>query len=246
MTKINSGVRLMFTNLLFLLIFLITPAIAFSEPVKRQLQTEMLEAAKKGDWEALNTAIANGADSHGRTLLHWAAGEGYADDVNRFIQQGADIEAKDKSGWTPLALAAFAGKIDTVKLLLEKGANLKVKDNVSDTPLHLVATAGFKEVANILIENGADLEAKNYKGETPLFAAVTNYRKPTFVSFLLVEDANMEVRNQQGKTPLNIATERKQEALDMAEAEQPTPEWLLERVEGYKEIVNILQQHKNK
>jgi len=56
----------------------------------------------------------------------------------------------------------------------------------------------------------------------------------------------MEVRNQKGNSVLNIATERKQEALDMAEKEQPTPDWILERVEGYTKIVNILQNYKNK
>lgn len=236
----------MFKIFVFLLIFLISPAIAFSGAANRELQNELFEAAKKGDWNSLNAAIEKGADPRGRTLLHWAAGEGHIDDVKRFIKEGADTEAKDKSGWTPLALAAFAGKVDTVRLLIEQGANLEVKDTGSNTPLHLAATAGYEEVVKILIENGVDLEAKNDKGETALFNAVTNYRKPELVKFLLKQDADMEINNQQGKTALNMATERKREALDMAKKEKPTPEWIGERVEGYTIIVNILQNYKKK
>lgn len=240
----------MFKYFLFLFVFLIFPTITFSEtswkPVNRELQNEMFKAAKKGDWEALNTAIEKGADSGGRTLLHWAAGEGHIDDMKQFLKEGADIEAEDKHGFTPLALAAFAGKVDTVKLLIEKGANLEAKDNGSNTPLHLAAVAGDEEVAKILIESKANLEAKDYKDQTPLFFAATNSRRPEVLIFLLKQGADIEVRDRQGKTALDIAIERKQEALDMTKKEQPTPEWIIERAEGYTEIVNILQNHKKK
>ena len=44
------------------------------------------------------------------------------------LEQGADIEAKDKDGWTPLIKAAYNGQKEVVQLLMEKGAIVEATD----------------------------------------------------------------------------------------------------------------------
>jgi ankyrin repeat protein len=60
--------------------------------------------------------------SYDTELLH-SARRGDTASVQRLLQHGAHIEAKDQGGSTALALAALFGHSDTVKLLLEKGAD---------------------------------------------------------------------------------------------------------------------------
>src|SRR6202011_3754409 len=52
-----------------------------------------------------------------------AARKGDTASVQRLLQHGAHIEAKDQGGSTALALAGDFGHSDTVKLLLEEGAD---------------------------------------------------------------------------------------------------------------------------
>jgi ankyrin repeat protein len=45
--------------------------------------------------------------------------------VEQLLEQGADVNAKDKDGYTALMLAAFSGHTETVKTLLDAGAARK-------------------------------------------------------------------------------------------------------------------------
>ena len=73
------------------------------------------------------------------------------------INHGANINAKNEYGFTPLHMASRKGRIEVVKLLLEKGAQIEAKDNLGRTPLHHVENA---EITKCLIDNGAEVEAK--------------------------------------------------------------------------------------
>ncbi|NIV50950.1 MAG: hypothetical protein GWN53_03540 [Gammaproteobacteria bacterium] len=212
-----------------------------AETGTQELQRKMFEAAEAANWKALEHAVAKGADPRGRTLLHWAAGEGHTADVRRLIENGANTGVKDDSGWTPLALAAFAGEAEAARTLIEHGAEIEPKDNVGNTPLHLAASAGYKEVTKILLEKGADIEATNQKGWTPLFSAVTNYRHPNLVNWFLRMGADATARSKAEKTPLDVAIEQRNEAIALAEKEEPTPKWIRDRVKGYTAIVKILE-----
>ena len=51
------------------------------------------------------------------------------------LEEGAELETKDKYGRTPLLCAVENGHEAVVELLLEKGAELETKDSYSLTPL---------------------------------------------------------------------------------------------------------------
>ncbi|MDP6527136.1 MAG: ankyrin repeat domain-containing protein, partial [Kiritimatiellia bacterium] len=68
----------------------------------------LLEAAGKGDSEAVKQHLAAGANVnvkrawYGRTPLHIATWSGQEQIVQLLIEKGASVNAKDKGGWTPL------------------------------------------------------------------------------------------------------------------------------------------------
>ncbi|MCK4319157.1 ankyrin repeat domain-containing protein [Candidatus Micrarchaeota archaeon] len=61
-------------------------------------------------------------DLNGKLLK--AAEKGDTREVERLIQEGVDIDAKDNYGWTALLLAAKEGHTKTAELLIEKGADV--------------------------------------------------------------------------------------------------------------------------
>jgi ankyrin repeat protein len=66
------------------------------------------------------------------------------------IEQGADINAKNKNSLTPLHAAAMAGDRDTVALLINKGADVNAKSKDGLTPLHMASQQNHREVVELL------------------------------------------------------------------------------------------------
>jgi len=52
-----------------------------------------------------------GVDEYGRTPLHYAAAEGNAEDVVKYLKAGNNPNLQDDNGWSPLHFAAQAGNI---------------------------------------------------------------------------------------------------------------------------------------
>ncbi len=137
---------------------------------------DMFKAAKKGNWILVKKLIEQGADlqakdkggqtwkhpstsfeymewiPEGWTVLHFAACSGHLDTVKWLVEQGADLQAKNKYGWTALHFAAINQHLDTVKWLVEKGADVNAKDNGGRTVL---SWAPNNEVKQWLREHGA-------------------------------------------------------------------------------------------
>ena len=55
------------------------------------------------------------------------------------IEQGDDIEAKDKNDRTPLHVAAESNSLDVATLLIDLGADIEANNEHGETPLHLAA-----------------------------------------------------------------------------------------------------------
>ena len=147
-------------------------------------------------------------DTGGRTALHYAAAAGRADVVPALLEDGANIEAKDKNGATALHIAAEFGKADVVKVLLEHDVAKVLlgflterarDDNDGRTALHIAAEFGKTDVVKVLLEHGANVGATNKEGATALQVAV-GAGKTDVVMVLLEAGADKDRR-----TALHIA-----------------------------------------
>ena len=107
-------------------------------------------------------------------LVFIAKKEKYISDL---IDEGADVNAKDKNKMTALHWAAYSGNPDLAKLIIAKGADINAKDRDGSTPLHKAAYEGNKDVAELLIAMGVDLNAKNSYNETPMSLAIRSGHK---------------------------------------------------------------------
>lgn len=152
------------------------------------LNKALLEAAGKGDVEAIGRLLEQGADvqaqsENGSSPLHMAVWEGHADAVRRLLAAGADVKAKAGNGSTPLHWAAQRGNAEVASLLLAAGADVSATDLWGWCPLHAASEKGHADVVRLLLEAGADVNATNDAGVTPLRRA-TLYARPEAAALL--------------------------------------------------------------
>jgi ankyrin repeat protein len=149
---------------------------AMSAPKNAKLDSDLLKAVKKKDAKA----------------------------VERLLDQGADIEARDERGWTPLMSAIHAGQTENAKLLIARNADPNAKDNHGWTVLMTAAFEGDAEVGSLLIEKGAAVNAKDDTyGNTALMVVLLNsQRYEQFIALLTGNKADINLRNNEGSAPL--------------------------------------------
>ena len=143
------------------------------------------------------------------STIHCAALLGDLAEVKRFIEEGTDVNAKDKGGQTPLFWAVSTNNNDVAKFLIDKGADVNAKDKDGATPLHLVVCSRGKkkkDAVELLLSKGADVNAKNTHGWTPLQLA--SIRKQMDVEEILIDkgaDVNATCASQKDMTSLHFA-----------------------------------------
>ena len=122
-------------------------------------------------------------DANGWTPLHHAVKEGRLRDIQRLIQNGADVNKTtgQSSGptatrfFSPLHIAVQEGQHEALKLLLAvNGIKVDKMKTANETPLYLAAEKGDIEAVNLLIAKNADVNKEARGGFTPLWAAASN------------------------------------------------------------------------
>ena len=88
----------------------------FQELLHSTLGTGNPEVLKNWIEQEINTK-----DNNQETALHKASESGDLNNVNYYIQIGAQIDAKDKDGETPLHKAAHKGHFEVVQCLINQG-----------------------------------------------------------------------------------------------------------------------------
>ena len=95
--------------------------------IAQDINSQLIEAAKKGDTVSIKALLeagadVNTADVNGRTALIWAAQKGHTETSQALLEAGADVNAKGEDGYTALMYAANAGHTEIVELLKKAGA----------------------------------------------------------------------------------------------------------------------------
>lgn len=103
-----------------------------------------------------------------RTALQWAIVHGHDALLKLLLENGVNIECKNKKGQTAVNEATQRSNRMAVKLLIAKGANVNTLDHSKTTPLHHAAHMGASDMVRLLLENGADPTAYDKWGAIPL------------------------------------------------------------------------------
>ncbi|NYZ60158.1 ankyrin repeat domain-containing protein [Candidatus Micrarchaeota archaeon] len=141
---------------------------------KIQMQTSgvVAQASKKPEplkEPMLPRASADQALELSNELLRIASIAGPKETMERLLEAGADVNAKNKDGETVLMFAAALGRQEVAEMLITAGADLNLCDKNGVAPLMRAAGANFIGMARLLISHGADANASDRFGETTIF-----------------------------------------------------------------------------
>ena len=133
-----------------------------------QYPTLLHTATLKGNTIAIQLLIQHGfdpnwQDENGNSSLFYASSE---EIIDLLLQQGADIERKNKQGQTPLQSAYETGKKAAFIFLLQKGANVDALDRNGNTLLEQCVQMGNYNDSKLLVEHGASRRVQS------LFSAI--------------------------------------------------------------------------
>lgn len=115
------------------------------------------------------------ADTHGRTLLHFAARGGYVDTCRFLAAQGVDVSALDAKGDNIVDFAASSGSKEILDWMLTHDV---APSEESWSPLHWACRAGGAELVECLITRGlrgGSVVVPEMQGEWPPLAIAVSH-----------------------------------------------------------------------
>lgn len=147
-------------------------------------ESKALKAGLKVTAALAILAVIPASATDRQTELWDAARRGDDAAVKSLLDAGADPNSEFREGGTALLFAAQRGHAAVVKLLLERGADVHAKDRLNDwTALHF--GIAYPEVVRLLVARGADVNAlEEQSGHSPLWWAAVS-RKPESAKTLL-------------------------------------------------------------
>ena len=103
--------------------------------------------------------------------LHRAAKAGNLEGLQAALAAGADVNARDGRGWTALMYAVNKGYLLLVDPLLAARADPDVRAPDGATALFMAVAHGQPEIVTLLMDAGADVSIKGPKGKTAVDVA---------------------------------------------------------------------------
>ena len=163
------------------------------------------------------------AQEDGAALVE-AARRGDIHEVERLLEVGADVDARDEYDETALMLASAMGHSDIVTLLLAAGADVDVHPIDGMTALMLASMMGHSDIVTLLLAAGTDVDAQATGDLTALHYAIFGENQAflfqvlppelldavgqghtDIVSLLLAVGASVDVQDANGITALFYA-----------------------------------------
>lgn len=123
----------------------------------------LVDAVRKG-YSEISKGIQNYGEYRSLPELHKAVLNSDIDLVKKLIQEGVNLEVKDKKGETALFYAVDQNKINIAKYLISKKAELNVW-NVHGKPLiHSAIANNQSDLVQLMLDNGLDVNGKKQEG----------------------------------------------------------------------------------
>ena len=174
-----------------------------------EVELSLIEAARKGNIEAVKKHIANGkqdffnsidvnaADVLDKTALHYAAAWGRIQIAELLIANGADVNTKSVTGRTPLDIANKNNKSKIADLLRCHGGK--------HGTIHGAALDGDIEAVKEFLAAATNVNVKGVFGQTPLHFAADK----EIAELLIAKGADVNAKDQDDETPLDWAIHSK-------------------------------------
>jgi hypothetical protein len=180
-----------------------------------------------------------------------AAGEDDISQVKDLLDEGLDVNGKNKNGWSALMIAASQGNMEMLKLLIEKGAAVDEKNAQGQTPLIFAAHWGHTDVVRLLIEQGVNVNLQMNDGWTALIDSIS--MDHTEVAKILIQSgADMNAKGNNGWSALMAAAYKNngeivnlmiENGADLNARDDMNRTALdIAKMRGHQEIVNSLLQ----
>lgn len=102
------------------------------------------------DFYGLKIEAINSKSRYGDQVIHMACVSGNIEDLEIFINNGAEVNVRGESGMTPLHYAVEQGHVELVQFLLINGADKNLKDDNGDTPADTAKLLNKEDILVIL------------------------------------------------------------------------------------------------
>jgi ankyrin repeat protein len=111
-----------------------------------------------------NPSLANDtSNTYKEPVLFAAIREGHSATAELLLDNGADLNVKDRYKEPPLHTAAYWGHENMVALLIRKGVDVNQKGPHGELALHWAATKGHGQTAQLLVEAGTKINTHTDK-----------------------------------------------------------------------------------
>ena len=129
---------------------------------------------------------------------------GYLDIVKYLVEQGADINLKNKNGHTALILTAKAGHLNTVQYLVEQGADIEIRNDDGLNAFEIAIVEKKWDVVKYFLEiNTNEVQQKTMMDLALSFSAVHN--SVDMFNYLLARGIDLGIKTRNNKSLLMIA-----------------------------------------
>ena len=190
--------------------------------VSRPLQdaTRLVESARKGDLQAVESILAAGVDVNkksrdGETALAAAAGayKGGDNVIELLLNNGAKVDERSlghSAIWVDIGFGFHENPMPSYSFRCGNSIGpmadeYSKADKIGVTALLAAAGAGNSKIVERLLNRGADIEARTFEGVTPLMLATISNDVDS-MKMLLLKGADVNATAKKGQSALMLAS----------------------------------------